>query len=148
MSHVCHDMPARKVAQDCQVGKASSGNLTPRPNRHVCQQVYYTPQSMCRPILGTNGNEMSELPPMGDEKHDYFNQIWHVKRYLKLSYIIQYALTHLCPLLAHFPYFEKIEQAYEITLLSVCLCIPPINFWTPEPIFMKLGTYITAPEPN
>jgi hypothetical protein len=24
---------------------------------------------------------------------------------------------------------------------------PPINFWTPEPIFMKLGTYVTAPEP-
>jgi hypothetical protein len=29
----------------------------------------------------------------------------------------------------------------------VRLRIPPINFWTPEPIFMKLGTYITAPEP-
>jgi hypothetical protein len=33
-----------------------------------------------------------------------------------------------------------------------CVCVsayppPPINFWTPEPIFMKLGTYITAPEP-
>jgi hypothetical protein len=49
--------------------------------------------------------------------------------------------------LAHFPYFKKILQAYEITLLSVCVCVPPINFWMPEPIFMKLGTYITAPEP-
>jgi hypothetical protein len=26
--------------------------------------------------------------------------------------------------------------------VSVCLCIPPINFWTPEQIFMELGTYI------
>jgi hypothetical protein len=33
--------------------------------------------------------------------------------------------------------------------VCVCLCLyfPSINFWTPEPIFMKLGTYITAPEP-
>jgi hypothetical protein len=28
----------------------------------------------------------------------------------------------------------------------VCVC-PLIDFWTPELIFMKLGTYITAPEP-
>jgi hypothetical protein len=27
------------------------------------------------------------------------------------------------------------------------VCITPINSWTPEPIFIKLGTYITAPEP-
>jgi hypothetical protein len=32
--------------------------------------------------------------------------------------------------------------------VRACLCIPPITFWTPEPIFMKLGKYITAPEPN
>jgi hypothetical protein len=32
--------------------------------------------------------------------------------------------------------------------VAVCVCINPINFRTPEPIFMKLGTYITAPEPN
>jgi hypothetical protein len=31
-------------------------------------------------------------------------------------------------------------------MLSVCLYIPPINFWTHEPIFMKLGMYIMAPE--
>jgi hypothetical protein len=29
--------------------------------------------------------------------------------------------------------------------LGVCVS-HPINFWTPEPIFMKVGTYITAPE--
>jgi hypothetical protein len=28
-----------------------------------------------------------------------------------------------------------------------CLYIHPINFWVPEPIFMKLGIYIMAPEP-
>jgi hypothetical protein len=32
-------------------------------------------------------------------------------------------------------------------MLSVCLWIPHITFWMPEPIFMKLGTYITEPEP-
>jgi hypothetical protein len=76
------------------------------------------------------------------------------------------SLSHLNPghtlwffFLAYFPHFEKTEKAYGITLLSVCvcvrpcvclcvtLCIPPINFWTPESIFMKLGTYVTAPEP-
>jgi hypothetical protein len=34
-------------------------------------------------------------------------------------------------------------------LVSVCVCVcpSPINFRTPEPRFIKLGTYITAPEP-
>jgi hypothetical protein len=32
--------------------------------------------------------------------------------------------------------------------VCVCLCVsPPINFWTSEPIFVKLGMYITAHEP-
>jgi hypothetical protein len=31
--------------------------------------------------------------------------------------------------------------------MCVCVGIPPINFWMPGPNFMKLGTYITAPEP-
>jgi hypothetical protein len=48
--------------------------------------------------------------------------------------------------------FKKNKEAYEITLPSVCVCVCvcvslPINVWTPEPIFMKLGTDITAPEP-
>jgi hypothetical protein len=33
---------------------------------------------------------------------------------------------------------------------AVCLCLrtpTPFNFWMPEPIFMKLGIYITAPAP-
>jgi hypothetical protein len=29
-----------------------------------------------------------------------------------------------------------------ICLYVVCLCIPPIDFWMPEPIFMKIDTYI------
>jgi hypothetical protein len=29
----------------------------------------------------------------------------------------------------------------------LCVCIPPINFKMPEPIFMKLGMCIMAPEP-
>jgi hypothetical protein len=32
-------------------------------------------------------------------------------------------------------------------MLSVCLCIPPINLWMPEPLFMKLGMRIIVPEP-
>jgi hypothetical protein len=32
-------------------------------------------------------------------------------------------------------------------MLSVCLCIPHIKFWMPEPVIMKLGTYIMASEP-
>jgi hypothetical protein len=32
-------------------------------------------------------------------------------------------------------------------MLSVCLCNPPIHFRMPEPIFMKLGMYVMAPEP-
>jgi hypothetical protein len=34
---------------------------------------------------------------------------------------------------------------------SLCVCVfvyPSINFWMPEPIFMKLGMYIMAPGPN
>jgi hypothetical protein len=32
-------------------------------------------------------------------------------------------------------------------LHAVCLCIPHINFWMPEPIFMKFGMLNMAPEP-
>jgi hypothetical protein len=32
-------------------------------------------------------------------------------------------------------------------MFYVCLRIPPINFWMAEPVFMKLGVYIMAPEP-
>jgi hypothetical protein len=31
--------------------------------------------------------------------------------------------------------------------VCVCLYTPAINFWIPEPIFMKISTYIMAPEP-
>jgi hypothetical protein len=52
--------------------------------------------------------------------------------------------------LAYFPYFEKMKVGlwgHVAVCVSACLCIPPINFRTPEPVFIKLGTYITAPEP-
>jgi hypothetical protein len=29
----------------------------------------------------------------------------------------------------------------------LCVLYIPINFWTAEPIFMKLGMYVMAPEP-
>jgi hypothetical protein len=49
--------------------------------------------------------------------------------------------------LGYFPYFEKNKVGLWFHV-AVCVCVSPlINFWMPEPIFMKLGTYITAPEP-
>jgi hypothetical protein len=30
---------------------------------------------------------------------------------------------------------------------AVCLCIFSLNYWMPEPVFMKLGVYIMAPSP-
>jgi hypothetical protein len=50
--------------------------------------------------------------------------------------------------IAHLPYSKKSRWAYEISLLSVlCVCVSPPNSWIPEPILMKLGLYIMAPEP-
>jgi hypothetical protein len=50
------------------------------------------------------------------------------------------------PFLACFPYFEKNKSRL---MRSPCVCVyhPPINFWMPEPVFMKLGMYIMAREP-
>jgi hypothetical protein len=50
--------------------------------------------------------------------------------------------------LAYFPSFEKKRKyVYAISMLSVCESPPPpIHFWMPEPIVMKLGMYIIALE--
>jgi hypothetical protein len=34
-----------------------------------------------------------------------------------------------------------------MALVAVCRCIPRIEFWMPEPIYMKLAVSIMAPEP-
>jgi hypothetical protein len=47
-----------------------------------------------------------------------------------------------------FLFLKKQKYAYKITFLSLCLYVSLINFWTPEPVFMKLGTYIMEPNPN
>jgi hypothetical protein len=47
--------------------------------------------------------------------------------------------------LADFPYFERIEVRLW-DHLALCVYRPPINFWIPEPIFIKFGMYIMAPE--
>jgi hypothetical protein len=47
-------------------------------------------------------------------------------------------------LLAYFPYFEKIKVGLW-NLHPVCVS-HPINYWMPEPIFMKCGMYIIALE--
>jgi hypothetical protein len=48
------------------------------------------------------------------------------------TYRQQRDLISLLYFLAYFPYFEKINYAYEMTLLSprarVCVCIPLLNF--------------------
>jgi hypothetical protein len=56
---------------------------------------------------------------------------------------------HYIPLFSQLSLFWKNRVGlWERVALRVCDGVaPPINFWTPEPIFMKLGTYITAPEP-
>jgi hypothetical protein len=53
----------------------------------------------------------------------------HVRTYFSLS-------ERGSLFLSYFPYFEKIKVVY-----------PPIYFWMPGPIFMKIGMYIMAPEP-
>jgi hypothetical protein len=63
---------------------------------------------------------LSPLPRFDDR-----NNIWKALQYVTVSYYLD-----------HFPCFG----------LCVSAC-PSINFWTPEPIFMKLDTYIMAPEP-
>jgi hypothetical protein len=64
--------------------------------------------------------------------------------------------TILSWFLAYIPYFEEIKAVLcdlPPVSVSTCLCVclsvypSPINFWMPEPIFMKLGMYIMAPEP-
>jgi hypothetical protein len=46
------------------------------------------------------------------------------------------------PFVAYFPQVGLCDS--HAVIVSV---YPPINFWMPEPIIMKLGMYITAPEP-
>jgi hypothetical protein len=57
--------------------------------------------------------------------------------------------THPLGLLSYFEKNTIKGNLNEITLLSVCVCtcIPPPNFWIPEPIFMKLGMCTMATEP-
>jgi hypothetical protein len=56
----------------------------------------------------------------------YFN----LSVYIGLYPVFRSSFRLLRQCLAYFPYFEKIESAYEITLLSVCehLCIPLLTF--------------------
>jgi hypothetical protein len=39
------------------------------------------------------------------------------------------------------------KKSHAISFLSVCLHIPPLNFWIPESFLMKFGMYIMAPDP-
>jgi hypothetical protein len=51
------------------------------------------------------------------------------------------------PILAYFPYFEKNKSRLMRSPCCLCVCeYPHINFWMPEPIFMKLGIYGTLPK--
>jgi hypothetical protein len=52
------------------------------------------------------------------------------------------------------PYLDWFQSTFLIKKIkvglcdhhAVCLCTHPINFWMLEPVFMKLGMYILAPE--
>jgi hypothetical protein len=59
---------------------------------------------------------------------------------------VYFRLVNIC-LLAYFPYFEKNKSGLMRSPCCRWLCIPTINFWTPEPIFMKLCIYIMTPVP-
>jgi hypothetical protein len=62
------------------------------------------------------------------------------------SYIQTNIYTYIT-FLAYFPYFENkklVLWEHHVVYVSV---YSPINFWMPEPNFMKLGTYIMATEP-
>jgi hypothetical protein len=69
------------------------------------------------------------------------------QRYSGMSFNSIIVLFILTAFQATFLILKKLKEAYDIPLLSVCLCILPIKFWTPEPLFMKLGVYIMAPKP-
>jgi hypothetical protein len=43
-------------------------------------------------------------------------------------------------------FYTNGSKHYPNSVLSVCLCIPPINFCMTEPALIRLGTYIMAPE--
>jgi hypothetical protein len=58
--------------------------------------------------------------------------------------------SYVISLLTHYPYFQKIKAGlcdHHAVNVSVRLHIPPVNFTILEPIIMKPGTYITAPQP-
>jgi hypothetical protein len=53
-------------------------------------------------------------------------------------------------ILAYFPYLEKRNRVGLWDHVAVFVCVSVyhhlIYFWMPEPIFIKLGMYIMAPE--
>jgi hypothetical protein len=74
-----------------------------------------------------------------------FNET-HLHRWVLLMNPKTSSIISSCiPLLAYFPYFEKIKVSLCYLHAHGVSPPPPINFWMPEPNFMKLG--IMAPEP-
>jgi hypothetical protein len=65
-----------------------------------------------------------------------------------LATIWGYTDTHTQSNVILLAYFIFQNKESRLMRSRCCLCVyPPINFWMPEPIFIKLGTYITATEP-
>jgi hypothetical protein len=61
---------------------------------------------------------------------------------------VQQCHGDICYLLKIFCSFKKMKADLR-DLHTVCVFVyPPINFWVPELIFMKLGVYIIVPEPH
>jgi hypothetical protein len=84
-------------------------------------------------------------------------QTWRWRRYVPpkrrltsngLHDVISQKIVLFTPIFSLLSLFWKNRvHLWDHVAVCVCLCIPPpIKFWTLEPIFMKLGTYITEPE--
>jgi hypothetical protein len=97
----------------------------------VVERTFYV-DCTCRASVAVskwNGSELyQERSPPTRQKSWHLLQKSHWRKHIRYRNHYRDLNEYNFWLLAYFPYFEKIKQAYEITSLSVCvcLCIPPI----------------------
>jgi hypothetical protein len=87
----------------------------------------------------------------GTELNGYESGVYRtvlIYRYEYFIYMDFYVLVATAAVVAFLAYFPKVGLC---DLHAVCVPVnsppPPINFWMPEPIFIKPGMYIMPPEP-
>jgi hypothetical protein len=79
------------------------------------------------------------------DRHNQFTCLSYLRRNMK--HVLEFSLFWGL-FFAHFPYLGKKESMLMWSTYCLCVCESlPINFWMPEPVFIKLGMYIMAPEP-